>query len=339
MKVKITLLIALLSLTTLAQQSQLTPRAINQIDSLMNDAFSNGTFNGTILVAKNDKILYNQAFGYTNGSKTTKLTTDYRFNIGSITKEFSAVALMQLSEQGKLNVDDKVSKFLPEFPEWAKKVCIKDILQFTSGLPNVIWKNIKNDNNLFEGLKNIQNLDFEPGTKYDYNNSNIFLRHFIIERITGIPYKTYVEKFIFKPAKMKTALLTPFQNKKQVAQGFNNKLQNGKADLAISGGGYVTTTDLLKWSMALNSNKLISKTKLFELSKHYDQEEVQSALGSTEYQNMELQEHAHHGSAGSYEALLFSNLKQNYIIILLDNNYNGKIHELTEDIKEIISKQ
>ena len=94
-----------------------------------------GVFNGNVLVSKNNKIIYNASFGFTDATKTNKLTTDFRFNIGSITKEFSAVALLQLKELGKLKLDDKVSKFIPELPKWASNISIKDLLEYTSGIP------------------------------------------------------------------------------------------------------------------------------------------------------------------------------------------------------------
>ncbi len=81
-------------------------KKINQIDSLMKWSNQTGIFNGNVLVSKNNKIIYSASFGFTDVSKTEKLTTDYRFNIGSITKEFSSAALLQLQEQGKLNIED-----------------------------------------------------------------------------------------------------------------------------------------------------------------------------------------------------------------------------------------
>ena len=124
---------------TLAQQKK-----VLQIDSLMKRSAQTGAFNGNVLVAKNNKIIYNASLGFTDVTKTKKLTADYRFHIGSITKEFTAVALMQLQEQGRLKTDDHVSRYMPELPQWAHKVTIKNLLQYTSGIPNVNWKKIKN---------------------------------------------------------------------------------------------------------------------------------------------------------------------------------------------------
>ncbi len=312
---------------------------INQIDSLMKWSNKIGVFNGNVLVSKDDKIIYNASFGFTDATKTNKLTPNYRFNIGSITKEFSAVALSQLQEQGKLKLDDKVSKFIPELPKWANEVSIRDLLQYTSGIPNVNWKKIKNDTDLFDDLKLIDTLDFKPGTNYDYNNNNIFLRQFIVGRITGMPYKNYVEKFIFKPCKMNLAVMTPFENEENIAKGFNNNLVPDKTDLPITGGTYLTTIDLLKWENCLHTNKIINKKSLYELGQKFNSEETQSALGQAKFNNENLIEHLHDGRSGNYEAILVSDIGEKFTIILLDNNYNGKVFEISDAIVAILKGQ
>ncbi|MCX8530903.1 serine hydrolase domain-containing protein [Chryseobacterium luquanense] len=314
-------------------------KKINQIDSLMKWSNKAGFFNGSVLVSKNNKIIYNASFGFTDATKTVKLTPDHRFNIGSITKEFSAVALLQMQEKGKLKLDDNVSKFIPELPKWANEVRIKDLLQYTSGLPNVNWKKIKNDKDLFDGLMIIDTLDFKPGTHYDYNNNNIFLRQFIVERLTGMSYKKYAEKFIFKPCKMNSSILTPFENEKNIARGFNNNLVQDKADLPITGGTYLTTTDLLKWADCLHQNKIINAKSVYELGQQFDLPETQSALGQAKYKNEKLTAHLHDGRAGNYEAILVSDIGEEFTIILLDNNYNGKVFEISDAITAILKDQ
>lgn len=311
-------------------------KKIHQIDSLMKRSGESGDFNGNVLVVQKNIILYDASFGFADAAKTEKLTADYRFNIGSITKEFSAVALAQLQEQGKLKFEDKVSRYIPELPQWAHEVKIKDLLQYTSGIPNVNWKKIKNDKDLFEGLQLVDSLDFKPGTHYDYNNNNIFLRQFIVERLTGMPFKMYVEKYIFKPCKMTSSVMTPFENEKNIAKGFNKDLISDKADLPITGGTYLTAHDLLKWSDRLHANKVINANLLFELGQQFDLPETQSSLGLAKFKNKKLTEHIHDGRAGSYEALLVSDLNKNLTIILLGNNYHGKLFEISDVIQSIL---
>lgn len=314
-------------------------RKINQIDSLMKWSHKIGVFNGNVLVSKNNKILYNASFGFTDATEINKLTTDYRFNIGSITKEFSAVALLQLQEQGKLKLNDNISKFIPELPKWANEISIKDLLRYTSGIPDVNWGKIKNDKDLFDGLQLISALNFKPGTNYDYNNNNIFLRHFIVERLTGMSYKTYVEKFIFKPCKMNWSIMTPFENAENIAKGFNNNLVQDKTDLPITGGTYLTTIDLLKWANCLYSKKIINKKSLFEIGQQFDLNETQSALGQAKFKGGNLIEHLHDGRSGNYEAILVSDIDEKFTIILLNNNFNGKVSEISDAITAILKDQ
>ncbi|ROI13302.1 serine hydrolase domain-containing protein [Epilithonimonas hominis] len=308
---------------------------IKQIDSLMTSSYQNGIFNGNILVSKNNKIIYKASFGFTDATKTDKLTSDYRFNIGSITKEFSAVALMQLAEKGKLKLDDKVSKFIPELPKWSNEVTIRNLLQYTSGLPNVNWKKIKSNTDIFNDLKQIDSLDFKPGTKYDYNNNNIFLRQFIVEKLTGMNYKSYVEQFIFKPCNMNYSMITPVETDENIAKGFNDKLIQDKPDF-LTGGAFATTTDLLNWSKCLHSKKIISEKSLYEIGQQFDAEETQSALGQARFKDKKLIRHLHDGRAGNYEALLVSDINEKMTIILLSNSYSGKIFEISDSIIAIL---
>ena len=327
------LVLLLLTNTVFAQAKQ-----IKQIDSLMKWSNQSGIFNGNVLVSKNNKIIYHASFGFTDATKTNSLTTDYRFNIGSITKEFSAAALMQLKEQGKLQLNDTISKFIPELPKWANEVEIKDLLEYTSGIPNLNWKNIKNDKDLFDGLMGIDTLAFKPGTNYDYNNSNIFLRQLITERLTKMSFKTYAEKFIFQPCKMDSAALTPLKGEENIAKGFNKNFVPDKTDLPITGVTYLTAADLLKWANCLHNDKVINKKSLYEIGQQFNLPETQSALGQAKFKNENLTAHLHYGRAGSYRAILVSAIDEKFTIILLDNT-NGKVFEISNAIIAILKNQ
>ncbi|MFM9400543.1 serine hydrolase domain-containing protein [Myroides odoratimimus] len=310
---------------------------VQKIDSLIVNYNKLGNFNGNILVAKDNHIIYESSLGYTDATKTNKLTLDYKFNIGSITKEFSAVALAQLEGQGRLNLSDKVSKYMPEFPLWANQVRIKNLLDYTSGIPDVNWKQINGDKDILAGLLVIDSLDFAPGTTYDYNNNNLFLRQLIVEKISKTPFKAYTEQFIFKPCDMSTAVMTPIENEDNIAKGFSTELKEDKKDLPITGGTYLTVLDLYKWSKCLYQKKLIKKRQILKLGKAFDLEDTQSALGNTIFKSNNLIKHVHDGRAGSYEALLVSNLNQNWTIILLSNSHTGKLFEISDKITQILN--
>lgn len=105
------------------------------------------------------------------------------------------------------------------------------------------------------------------------------------------------------------------------------------------GGVFLTTTDLLKFSNNLHSNKIINKNSLFELGQHFNKEDTQSALGETKFKNKKLLEHSHDGRGGNYEALMITDIKNGFSIILLSNNYQGKIFEISEGIISILKNQ
>ncbi len=305
---------------------------VRKIDSVVKHADSTGIFNGNILVSENSRIIYEASFGFTDAAKQEKLNKNSRFHLGSITKEFSAVALMQLKEKGKLKQTDEVSKFIPELPAWANEMTIKDLLQYSSGLPKINWKNIKNDRDLFNGLRAVENLDFKPGTRYDYNNNTIFLRHFVIEHVTGMPYKAYAEKFIFKPAGMKYSVMTPLMQEKNIATGFKNTGVQDPAEPAITGGTYATARDLMKWADALHAGKIISEQSLYDLGQGFPDGNSESALGHAGYHNKKLTRHFHQGRAGSFEAVLFSDPGRKINIIILSNSSAGQLSALSDAI-------
>ena len=112
-------------------------RIKSSIDIFLQEQFKDGKLNGNVLVVKDGKKIYEKSFGYADGSKKTLLDENYRFNIGSIYKEFPAVAIMQLKEKNLLRTDDKISKYLTGLPEWSEKVSIKNLLQYSSGLPTI----------------------------------------------------------------------------------------------------------------------------------------------------------------------------------------------------------
>ncbi len=308
---------------------------VRKIDSLVKHADSAGIFNGNILVSENNRIIYEASFGFTDVAKQEKLNKNSRFHLGSITKEFSAAALMQLEEKGKLKQSDKVSEMIPELPAWADEITLKDLLQYSSGLPKINWKNIKNDQDVFNGLRAVEKLDFTPGSRYDYNNNTIFLRHFVIEHVTGMPYKAYAEKFIFKPAGMKYSVMTPFMQEKNIAKGFKNTGVQDPAEPAITGGTYATARDLMKWAEALHAGKIISKQSLYILGQGFPVEDSESALGHAVYSNRKLTRHFHQGRAGSFEAVLFSDPVRKINIIILSNSSAGNLPALSDAIRSV----
>ena len=175
-----------------------------KFDQLLSDKFKSNETGGTALVARKGQIIYKKAFGMANLELNIPMQTENVFRIGSITKQFTAIAILQLMEQGKLDLQDDITKFIPDYPTHGHKITIEHLLTHTSGIQSytgmkdfdAISRLDKKPEELIAYFKN-QPMEFAPGTKWNYNNSGFFLLGYIIEKVTGKTYPEYVEEKIF----------------------------------------------------------------------------------------------------------------------------------------------
>lgn len=305
--------------STQKQQTQSFLKYSKTIDSLMQYSFDKGIFNGNVLVTRNDFLVYQKSFGYTDGSEQTKLTKESIFSPGSIAKEFVAVSMMMLVEKGDLSLDDNLSKFDLGLPNWSKKVTIKHLINYVSGIPQIDYENVKNDKDILNDLQLLPNLLFEPGTDFNYNNNSIFLQKRIIENITKDTFEAFVEKHIIAPLKMKNAAFDISYNYPNRTRSFNVHKANTDEDSSSTGWLWVSVDDLNKWITALRKNKLISKASLKTLLVNQFFKNQRSVLGSYDEQ---LALHLHGGQYLQFEAAFMSEFKNDLSIILLSNNKN-----------------
>jgi len=308
-------------------------KKVLQIDSLIKGANQRDLFNGNVLIVENNKTIYKVAIGKADAFGITKLTEQYRFHIGSIAKEFNAVAIMVLKEQGLLKLDDKVSKYIQGLPSWANKIKIINLLQYTSGLPNPKWDSIRNDTDNFNDLKKSK-LDFEPGTNYAYNNNNVFLQKRIVESISSMSFNDFVKEKLLKPLGMKTAIVDPTQNDKFIARSFNKDNKQDTLLNPMSGWTAVTLNDFYKWSQAINEFKLINPSSTAELMATFDN--GQCGLGAGVMENNKMISHRHDGTAGNYQALLVSTIPNGRTVILMTNNKQNNLYAINTSIQSIL---
>ncbi|WP_295767913.1 serine hydrolase [uncultured Mucilaginibacter sp.] len=302
------------------------------IDSLMAKSYGRGLFNGNVLVVKNKKIIYQKSFGFTDGTKKNALNNKSIFNIGSIAKEFNAVAIMMLVERHRISLDDTISKFNFGLPKWAEKVTIRHLINYASGIPRIDLLVPKNDDEAWKILRDNDTLLFQPGKNYKYDNSNVFLQRRIIEKVTGISYKEFVTKNIIKPLKMTNSVFDP-------KSGFKNRTSCYDMDNAqcpemqfISGWLWVDINDLYKWIEAMNTNKLISKQSFQTLLENPYAINEGGSLGRY-IEKEDLQRH--NGVSYKFESIFLNDFKNNVIIILLSNNFN-RVWDLGYTIHNLI---
>lgn len=246
----------------------------NKINAYVDTLSKDKKFSGAVLVAKRGAILTNKAIGSSNYELNTNNTSDTRFRIGNITNSFTAAAILQIEDKGFLSVDDTVSKHIPSYPK-GDKITISQLINHTSGIPN--YTNLDDFNTVarlnyplqkvIDSFKN-KPLEFTPGSKYKYSDSNYILLGYIIEKISGKKYFDYINENILKPLKMNnTGLIQSETIIKNKANGYNlnadgilnNVLYQDPSRWYSSSGMYSTIGDLYLWDRALYGEKIINK--------------------------------------------------------------------------------
>ena len=299
----------------------------------MKTAYQRGIFNGNILVAQHGKVVYQQSFGYADGSKTKPLSGNMKFDIGSISKEFNGVAIMMLAEQGRLSPDDSVQKFFPEFSSWAGSVKIKHLLNYTSGIPIMGFS----DSVIYQNLLALKDLTAPPGTVYIYNSANVFLQRRIIEKISGEDYNTFISRYLLLPAGMTESLVDYPVDANGIARAFDNEGHNVPYDQQMKGWVRLPVQDLYKWTLALHNYRLINRTSLEELGNNFPGGE--SSLGTAVFKNHSLVWHQHQGSNSNYEAAFYCNIPEEITIVMMTNNQQMKVWPLKTAILNILHHQ
>ncbi|MEE1946524.1 serine hydrolase domain-containing protein [Pedobacter sp. KR3-3] len=260
------LLMAFIPLLASAQKLE------KQIDSLLGGVFKDKNGPGAaFLVAKNGKPIYRKAFGRANVELDVDLKPDHVFQLGSMTKQFTAVAILQLAEQGKLKLNIPISNYIPDYPG-GNKITIHHLLTHTSGIKdftkmkslNSIAQKDLSPKEMVDFFKN-EPVDFAPGEQFDYNNSGYVVLGYIIELVSGETYENYIQKHIFDKAGMshsRYASDVAVINKR--AYGYRKKGEvyfnkpNISFSIPFSSGALMSTVDdMLLWQNALNQNLLL----------------------------------------------------------------------------------
>ena len=247
-----------------------------KFDQMLNKKYPENGPGATALVAKNGRITYHKAFGMASMELDVTMQKDMVFEIGSITKQFTAVAILMLMERGKLNLDDSITKFLEDYPTHGHNLTIHHLLTHTSGIKSYTsmekwakeWRTDYTPKELIDFFKN-QPMDFAPGEEYEYNNSAYFILGYIIEKASGISYESFIEENIFKPLKMSNSYYGS-QSKiiKKRAQGYQRRDGYVNAEYLsltqpyAAGSLMSTVEDLFLWNRAIRANTLVSKESL-----------------------------------------------------------------------------
>jgi CubicO group peptidase (beta-lactamase class C family) len=260
-----------------AAQKINTKQLTAEYDRMLSEKFRQGETGCAALVAKDGQIIYKKAFGMADLELNVPMQPDMVFRIGSITKQFTAVAILQLMEQGKLSLQDDITKYIPDYPTHGYNITIEHLLTHTSGIKSYtnvpeFQKYVRQDLKPEEAINTFRNLpmEFAPGTKWNYNNSGYFLLGYIIEKVSGKTYQEYIDENFFKPLGMTGSC---YGSDSRIIKNRASGYQHGKdgvqnADflsmlLPYSAGSIQSTVeDLYRWNQALHSYKVVSKESL-----------------------------------------------------------------------------
>ena len=308
---------------------------------------------GVFMVAKNGKPLYNKAFGKANVELDVNLTNENVFQLGSITKQFTAIAILMLEEQGKLNVQHAVSKYDPDYPA-GDSITIHHLLTHTSGIKDFTKMKSLRDiaqkemtpKMLVDFFKN-EPIDFKPGEKFEYNNSGYVLLGYIIELVSGETYEDYIKKHIFQKAGMNQSYYaTDRQLIYKRAYGYQKK-DSGYVNKTVisysipfaSGSLMSTITDMLKWQNALNQHVLLkAETSKKAFSKYKLNSGAEFTYGYgwhiKEINGIPAREHG--GSIFGYKTMgVYIPEKDIYVLGLTNCDCNSPT-QLVKDIAELV---
>ncbi|HEV3223793.1 MAG TPA: serine hydrolase [Puia sp.] len=257
-----------------AQDSQFEKK----LDELLKRQFNQSQPGCEVLVAKHGQIIYKKAFGNADIELNVALNPDMVFNLASITKQFTAVAILQLVEQSKISLQDSLQKFIPDFPSKGHTITIENLLTHTSGIKDYMQLDYPNlfmerwdyrPKQLIDSFKNYD-LEFVPGTKFSYSNSGYYLLGYIIEKVSGKRYQSYIEDNLLKPLGLthsyfdSTGIIIP--NRVNGYRKDDTVFKNAdywSPTIEYSAGGLISNVDdLFKWHQGLYTYKILKKESL-----------------------------------------------------------------------------
>ena len=327
------------ALLLLCQSTLMAQDKAAKIQEVLTLAHKYRQFNGSALVAENGKIIYKGAFGMANMEWSIPNTPDTKFRLGSITKQFTSTLVMQLVEQGKIKLDGKLSDYLPDYrKDTGQKITVHHLLTHTSGipsytgLPNFFADVSRNPYKVDEFVKKYASgdLQFEPGSKFAYNNSGYFLLGAIIEKVTGKPYEQVLQENIFDPVGMKnsgydhysTILSKRAAGYEKTSSGYTNAPYLDMSIPYAAGSLYSTVEDLYLWDQALYTDKLISaKSKELMYTPFLEKYAYGWGVADASFKQNDqpIPQIAHNGGINGFSTVIVRFPREKNLIVLLDN--------------------
>jgi len=311
-------------------------------------------FSGVVLVAQNDEIIFNNAYGRKNSKENGLNETNTVFDICSITKQFTAAGILKLSMQNKVSVDDNLSKYFEAVPNDKKNITIHQLLTHSSGLIVGIGGDYETITEK-EFLRQVFNskLISPIGEKFNYSNIGYSLLGLIIEKASGLDYETFLNLEIFKPSKMNhTGYIIPDWRHNEVANGYLNGIEAKKPNeenwsengpylnLKANGGILTQASDLLLWSQSIMNNTVLDESTTAKyLYPHFEPTNIYDSYGygwGIENSNSENKLVVHGGASNLFTSDLWIYPKKGITIIVLSNKFEESVYTIAGEISKFL---
>jgi len=344
-KILFSLIIVVLSVQSFAQSIE------QKIDELLTAYSNQNKLNGVILVAQKGKVIYQKGFGYRNAEEKIPNDVNSIFQIGSITKQITSAVIMQLQQEGKLSVHDKLSKYFSGFVN-GDKITIENMLTHTSGIYNYTNDTaiMKNDVTKHYSQEQMLTLfksyppDFEPGTKWNYSNSAYSILGYIIEKVEKKPYEKVVRERIFQPLGMSNSGFdfTDLSNPNKTKGYFSLNPKPMPAPIVDStiayaaGAVYTTVGDLYKWERSISTNKILKPESWKAVFTPYKNKYGYGWSIDSLYGKLII---AHSGGIHGYASYILRFPQDEAAVIVFDNSSSNSLGKISKAVAAILYDQ
>jgi CubicO group peptidase (beta-lactamase class C family) len=353
LKIVIVLILSLFYLPKV-QNKLLAQDKAAKIDELMKKYHEYGQFNGSVLVAEKGKVIYKKGIGFANMEWEIPNQPDTKFRLGSITKQFTSMLIMQLNEEGKLKLEDRLSQYLPDYrKDTGEQVTIHHLLTHTSGIPNCtslpgfIQDVSRDPYTVEEFIKKYcsGDMEFTPGSQYRYSNSGYFLLGAVIEKITGQSYEKVLMEKIWDPLNMKNTgydyhaviLKKRAAGYRKTMDGYVNAPYLDMSLPYAAGALYSTVEDLYLWDQALYTDQLLSpKRKKIMFTPHLRNYAYGWGVLQQPYGDQSKTIITHGGGINGFNTTIVRLVDDKHLIVLLNNTGRTKLNEMSRAIANVL---
>jgi CubicO group peptidase (beta-lactamase class C family) len=342
-----------LSCAPYARQSSLS----GSIDALFSDFNQPGTPGASLAVTQNGRVIYSKAYGLADVENSVPASTSTNYRLASITKQFTATAILKLVDQGKLSLDSRLTDVLPGAPTYARDVRIRHLLSHISGLvdyedfvPDTQTVQVL-DADVLKLLSKIDTMYFPAGAKFRYSNSGFALLALVVEAVSGQPFALFLKQNIFEPLGMEHTIafqngISTVENRafghSRTDKGFVRTDQSNTSAVLGDGGIYSSVEDLFKWDQELYANRLISaslRQQSFTPAMLNDGTQTKYGYGWYVEPYKNLSSVYHTGSTRGFRNAIFRLPDQHLTVIILTNRNEGEPIELARKVADLVLAQ